>query len=62
MRWEATLAGMLAHCVLDGAMTEEQAHRIYARMRTKGGGIGIAKTFTHHDRDLVKPRPSLWSY
>jgi len=62
MRWEAVLASVLAFCVTDGEMDEDEAHRLYGRMRSRGGGVGVAKTFVHVDRDLVKPRPSLWSY
>ena len=62
MRWESLLATVLAFCVDEGEMEETEAARIYGRMRFHGGGIGVAKTFVHVDRDPVKPRPSCWSY
>jgi hypothetical protein len=62
MRWEAVLASVLAFCVLEGEIPADEARRLYGRMRMKGGGVGVAKTFVHVDADSVKPRPSCWSY
>ena len=62
MRWESLLATVLAFCVDEGGLEEAEARRIYELMRSRGGGVGVAKTFIHVDRDPIKPRPSCWSY
>jgi hypothetical protein len=61
-RWEAVLASVLAFCVDEGELGIGDAHRIYNKLRSSAGGIGIAKTFVHVDYDTKKPRPSCWSY
>ena len=62
MRWEAALATVLAFCVADGEMEEAEAQRLCACIGSRGGGLGVAKTFIHLDRDRIKRRPSCWSY